>query len=377
LKSRFFFAVSWTALAIGFSQEPTIAPSDRYAWLRKKPDSSLAHFRMAEKYFSEHDHKSAASEFREALNGDHDVSWTEIWSHINLGKIFDVTGQCVSAKNEYLRALESNDNTRGALDEASAYLRSNVIAPFSMQPEIPDDLRAAMMQAPYPYHKTPPEYSDEARLAGLEGMVILHGVVAEDGSARDLKVSQSLGLGLDEKAIEAVNGWRYLPGSLEGTPVPAPVKIEVEFRLLSKNSRWHLIRLEFQPGANTVRPVFLRADYPAGAGVRRDSIDDARLVAIMGRYATTTLSFDVNEHGTPVNFVVLGASREVWGQEAIGIVRKWRFRPGMKDGIAVSVPCQIDIVWGSRTLVSHPQLEFGDVSQVATNTFVDGCRTAR
>lgn len=377
MKSRFFFAAYWTVVAVGFSQEPTIAPSDRYPALQRgNAESSLAHFRFAESHFSEKNLQSAANEFREALNGDHDVSWTEVWSHINLGKIFDATGQCARARGEYLHAMETNDNTHGALDEASAYLKSNTIAPFSKQPEV-SDLPAATVNAPYLYHKTPPEYSDEARLAGLEGMVILHGLIAEDGSTAEMKVSQSLGLGLDEKAIEAVKEWRYLPGSLAGNPIPSPVKVEVEFRLPSKESRWHLIRLEFQPGSETSRPIFLKADYPSGAGVRRDSIDDARLVAIMGRYATTTLSFDVNEHGTPVNFVVLGASREVWGQEAMGIVRKWRFRPGMKDGVPVSVPCQIDMVWGSRTLVSHPQLELGDVSKVTTDIVVDGCRTAR
>ncbi|HLD78901.1 MAG TPA: peptidase M1, partial [archaeon] len=66
---------------------------------------------------------AAANAFREAVNGDHEPKWTLVWSHIFLGKIFDITGQRERAINEYRRALETNDDTQGALAEAEKYLR--------------------------------------------------------------------------------------------------------------------------------------------------------------------------------------------------------------------------------------------------------------
>ena len=85
--------------------------------------SSLAHYRVAEVFFLQRNYQSAANEFREALNGDLDPPWTEVWAHINLGKIFDVTGQRERAVNEYNRALRTKDNTQGAQEEASRYLQ--------------------------------------------------------------------------------------------------------------------------------------------------------------------------------------------------------------------------------------------------------------
>jgi aminopeptidase N len=84
--------------------------------------SSLAHFRIAEVYFLQHNYQAAANEYRESLNGDGDPRWTEVWSHIQLGKIYDLTGQRERATNEYRQALNTNDNTQGAQDEARKYL---------------------------------------------------------------------------------------------------------------------------------------------------------------------------------------------------------------------------------------------------------------
>jgi len=55
--------------------------------------SSLAHYRVGEVFFLQNNYQSAANEFREALNGDGEPKWSEVWSHINLGKIFDMTQQ--------------------------------------------------------------------------------------------------------------------------------------------------------------------------------------------------------------------------------------------------------------------------------------------
>ncbi len=86
-------------------------------------NSSLAHYRIAEVFFLQHNYQAAANAYRESLNGDGDPRWTEVWSHIQLGKIFDITGQRERATNEYRQALQTNDNTQGALEEARRYMQ--------------------------------------------------------------------------------------------------------------------------------------------------------------------------------------------------------------------------------------------------------------
>jgi Peptidase family M1 domain/TPR repeat len=86
-------------------------------------NSSLAHYRIAEVFFQQKNYQASANAYRDALNGDGDPRWTEVWSHIQLGKIFDITGQRERATNEYRQALQTNDNTQGALDEARKYLQ--------------------------------------------------------------------------------------------------------------------------------------------------------------------------------------------------------------------------------------------------------------
>ena len=80
--------------------------------------------------------------------------------------------------------------------------------------------------------KVEPEYSEEARKAKWQGTVILQLVVDEHGLPQQMKVTRSLGLGLDQKAIEAVSKWRFKPGMKDGKPVPVIATIEVNFRLL-------------------------------------------------------------------------------------------------------------------------------------------------
>jgi len=80
--------------------------------------------------------------------------------------------------------------------------------------------------------KVDPEYSEEARKAKYSGTVMLAVVVDTDGHARDIHVVKSLGMGLDEKAMEAVEKWKFKPGMKGGQAVNVKATIEVNFRLL-------------------------------------------------------------------------------------------------------------------------------------------------
>jgi len=88
------------------------------------------------------------------------------------------------------------------------------------------------VSAPVLLSKTEPEYSEEARKAKHQGTVMLYVQIDASGHATNIKVVKSLGLGLDEKAMEAVQKWKFSPGKKDGKAVTVEATIEVNFRLL-------------------------------------------------------------------------------------------------------------------------------------------------
>ena len=90
--------------------------------LEDNPSSSLANYLIAELLFTQRKYQASANACRLALRGDGHPSWTKVWSHIQLGKIFDVTGQRDRAVMQYQLAVETNDNTLGAIDVARELL---------------------------------------------------------------------------------------------------------------------------------------------------------------------------------------------------------------------------------------------------------------
>ncbi|HWB98398.1 MAG TPA: energy transducer TonB [Bryobacteraceae bacterium] len=93
------------------------------------------------------------------------------------------------------------------------------------------DLLPAQLISPSVVFRTEPEYTPAALRAGREGTVLLYVRIGRDGRAHQVRVIRGLGLGLDEKAMEAVRKWRFLPGEKDGVPVVTPATIEVTFRL--------------------------------------------------------------------------------------------------------------------------------------------------
>lgn len=87
-------------------------------------NDSLALFRTGEAFFYQKNYSAAASSFRDALDGDLDptTKWVEVWSHIYLGKVYDIAGDRTRAVNEYSKAQQTNDDTGGAQAEAQKYL---------------------------------------------------------------------------------------------------------------------------------------------------------------------------------------------------------------------------------------------------------------
>jgi len=98
--------------------------------LELNKNSSLAHYRLGEIYFKLRNYNAAIEEMRRVLDGDLQPKWVEVWAHLTIGKVFDVTGQRDRALNEYQRALQTNNNAQGALDEANKYIQH----PYSEPP---------------------------------------------------------------------------------------------------------------------------------------------------------------------------------------------------------------------------------------------------
>ncbi len=97
--------------------------------IKLNPHRSIAHFRLAEVFFEQSNFQASSNTFREALNGDKEPRWVEVWCYIYIGKIFDILGQRQRALAEYNKALNTKDNTDGAQDEVKKWLS----APFTKE----------------------------------------------------------------------------------------------------------------------------------------------------------------------------------------------------------------------------------------------------
>jgi tetratricopeptide (TPR) repeat protein len=97
--------------------------------IRLDSHRSLAHFRLAEVFYEQFNLQSAANSFRDALNGDRDPKWTEVWCYLYIGKIYDILGQRQRAMAEYTKAVNTKDDAFGAQAEAQKWLA----APFTRE----------------------------------------------------------------------------------------------------------------------------------------------------------------------------------------------------------------------------------------------------
>ena len=216
-------------------------------------------------------------------------------------------------------------------------------------PSPPPELdQMVMREPPHVSDRTVPsvaidaEYSEEARIAGLEGRVVVDGA----------RVSESLGLGLDEQALEAAEKRRSSLSAIE------PQVLRADFLLPKKNSRWHLLSVAFFPPEGASRPEFTSAQYPLGAGLLGgQAIDYAQAVAATGRKVLLALAIDIDERGTPVHFSTLYTTDDLWASQAIAFIRDWRFQPARLKDKPVAARCAIGLTWGPKMLSADQIVE--------------------
>src|ERR1051326_6053328 len=174
-------------------------------------------------------------------------------------------------------------------------------------------------------YKCEPEYSEEARIARMQGTALVHVLVDTAGIPRDLRVVRTLGLGLDEKALEAARCWRFSPGKREGSPVPVEATIEMNFRFSQDSGSWRSTGADFKIPGGGSRPRVVMASYPNPAGADEK--------------ASVTPSFDIDEDGEPRNVRVEKSSDPKWEAEMVWRVSQgWLFQAATKDGKPIVVP---------------------------------------
>jgi TonB family protein len=189
---------------------------------------------------------------------------------------------------------------------------------------------------PFVVAKAKPDYTDEGRLAKLEGSVLLSVVVDAGGVPSDIHVDRTLGLGLDESAVENVRHWQFKPGTKAGIAVAVSVNEEVFFRTERTLWDWHAVRAIFFPPDGVQRPVLIKTKFPA-------TVDEEE-------NASVTMAFDVALNGVPVNASVVKSSNPKWEKDLLTAVRDgWRFRPGRRDGKPTSVRAGFEFVRGSHS----------------------------
>ena len=130
----------------------------------------------------------------------------------------------------FLHKLSRSDEAGPLEQRARAYR----IAQSEAQPAVDIGPLASGegVRPPLLLERTEPEYTDEARIANHEGAALLRADIDADGRAQNIRIVRPLGLGLDEKAAEAVRQWRFRPARQGGRAVPYQVRLVIAFRLM-------------------------------------------------------------------------------------------------------------------------------------------------
>ena len=176
--------------------------------------------------------------------------------------------------------------------------------------------------------KKEPSYSEAARQAKCQGTVVLYVMIGADGIPGNIKVLRSLGLGLDEKAVEAVGQWRFKAGTRDGQPVSVETQVEVNFRLLlapEQPEQWVVTRLQFP--LNVSRRVIAQSFPP----------DCSKGGAAL------TLTLNIGADGEPAGVSVLRTTNESLNRAVVKAIQGWRFTPAPQNAASAAARAELDL----------------------------------
>jgi TonB family protein len=171
------------------------------------------------------------------------------------------------------------------------------------------------------------EFSDEARRAKYQGICIIALIVDAQGNPQNIHVVRALGMGLDEKAIEAIRQYKFRPAMKDGTtPVPVQITVEVEFRLYDRKKPIPSTAPSFDtvPG-NVSPPHLLNYVEPKYSHYGRKNQISGECV----------IGLTVDTLGIPQNVHVVRSLEPSLDENAVKAVKQWRYTPAVNNGNAV------------------------------------------
>ena len=192
-----------------------------------------------------------------------------------------------------------------------------------------------------------PTYTTDAQRNQISGRVMLECVVRADGTPSDIHVTQSLDPGLDAEAIKALGQWRFRPGEKDGKPVDVKVDIEMTFTLRDKGSAAAAPAttaeepapdVVYKPGNGVSAPVVVKdvkPPYPPAAMKSR----------VQG---AVKIQCVVLADGSVGDVRVTRSLDPEIDREAIATLKKWTFKPGMKDGQPVAVQVEVEMTFAMK-----------------------------
>jgi TonB family protein len=198
-----------------------------------------------------------------------------LFGHVCVVTVLMLASECVSAQTQ------SPDNAGGAAPAAGGGVYRV----------------GGGVSAPRVIYHPDPEYSDEARREKFQGTCVLWVVVSAEGLPRDIRVSRTLGHGLDEKAIEAMKRWRFEPAQKDGKPVAVTVNVEVSFRLYGNGSEGRIIELQQKANANDAKAELeLSEAYFQGTDVAKDEKAGYQLLLRAANHGLPKAQFQMGKY---------------------------------------------------------------------------------
>jgi TonB family protein len=181
--------------------------------------------------------------------------------------------------------------------------------------------------------ETQPTYTEEARLAAVEGTAVVYAEITKDGSPENLRLLRSLGFGLDQEAIRTVQQWRFEPNLQARVATYVPVRFRLDRQMYGTQLPSHRGNEVFQIGDGVTVPRII-------SQVGATYTDEARTAKLEGKIV---LFVEITSAGVVENVVVLQKMGKGMDESAVRAIKQWKFSPATKDGRPVAVMMTVEM----------------------------------
>jgi len=266
---------------------------------------------------------------------------------VNLDKAIEIEPDYMRARNNRILLFASQNDWANELTEASTMLalapndswaRDAKEAAEQKRPLTASEPKQLPGLLPTDVHpnivsKVEPEYTEEARRAGVNATILCSLVVAKDGVPQDIRVIRGAGFGLDENAVQAVSRWRFQPATRQGEPVAAKAQVELSFRIATPNREGQFAGLRFTLPDGAERPQLVHGQIPENP---KDGADGKLRVALT-----------VGTDGKLEDLSIAETTSDKWAESALHEMKGWRFHPATLNGEAVEAKGILEVQRGA------------------------------